>query len=595
MTAHATSIHQPAADLNIAQDGSASRDWLLRSHDGVCAATERGSGCSGQARREGKGSWRLSEKETSSWPRAVQACLRLCANCAPCQHISVAVRFQDCSWYAACKVKTLDTSTDGFRSGVAMAKKGREAKKGNNLGWVQEEDAQRAYEQRRLAKYTSELEAELGHEAASTSGLWRNRTARSHQLLLLMGVITAPAEVAGRAYVRPTLVSAVASHQQQFGYRFVVGVSKLDPTSEAAAHGDLLRLDCRDGTKKWLALKSMLWFAWAQRNYPHVPFVAKTDLDTFVVVPRAVSMLRVLRRRQRRHQLSVDSGEGNEHRKNSTLPPSLIGEINWASYDICRRATCGCCAFTLEMAWAIRTTANRAFECTGGPGPKSSLAALGEDHLRRCPVEMPHPYASGPFYVASRSLLQWLVSSGELARAIVEHRRSNASMFSLYSEDIGFGVLAGRAPGLQAYQLGFLGHAVSMISENRATTSPQCARLLNVTRETDVTTGYFFESFGWPERVWPAAVAVHKAIGAARWNRTWAMTAHWTRWMHKRPAEGTACLIKNFDLVHDANTINHSAFFWGTRPADTRKPWKRLPQDAWRFGANEEAAQEGFK
>ena len=508
----------------------------------------------------------------------------------------MAVRFHDCSWYAACKVKTLDTSTDGFRSGVAIAKKGHEAKKGHDRGWVQDEDAQRAYEQRRLAKYASKLEAELGHEAASTSGLWRNRTAGSHQLLLLMGVITAPAEVAGRAYVRPTLVSAVASQQQQFEYRFVVGVSKLDPhpTSEAATHGDLLRLDCRDGTKRWLALKSMLWFAWAHRNYPHVPFVAKTDLDTFVVVPRAFSMLRALRRRQRR-QLSVDSGEGNEHPKNSTLPPSLIGEINWASYDSCRRATCGCCAFTLEMAWAIRTTANRLFQCTGAPGPKSSLAALGEDHLRRCPVEMPHPYASGPFYVVSHSLLQWLVSSGELARAIVEHRRSNASKFSLYAEDVSFGALTGRAPGLKAYQLGFLGRAVSSVAENRATTSTECARQLDVNRETDVTTGYFFESLGWPERVWPAAAAVHKAIGAARWNRTWAMTAHWTRWMQKQTPEVKACFIQNLDLVHDANTINHSAFFWGTMPTDKRKPWKRLPQDAWRFGANGEAAQEGFK
>ena len=104
------------------------------------------------------------------------------------------MRFHDCSWYAACKVKTLGTSTDGFRSGVAIAKKGHEAKKGHDRGWVQDEDAQRAYERRRLAKYASKLEAELGHEAASTSGLWRNRTAGSHQLLLLMGVITAPAD-----------------------------------------------------------------------------------------------------------------------------------------------------------------------------------------------------------------------------------------------------------------------------------------------------------------------------------------------------------------------------------------------------------------
>ena len=570
----------------IAQNGSksrpASRDWLSRSHDGVCAVTKPESGCGGQAKRAGKGSWLLSEEEALSWPRAVQTCLRLCASCAPCQHISVAVRFRDCSWYAACKVKTLDTSIDGFRSGAAMAK--HVAKRGHNLGWVTAEDAQRAYEQLRVAKYSRKLEAELRHEAAASS-LWRNPTATSPQLLLLVGMITAPAEVAARAYVRPTLASAAASQQKQFAYRFVVGANKLDLASEEAAHSDLLRLDCPDGTQKWLALKTMLWFAWAQRNYPHAAFVAKTDLDTFVVVPRAIAMLRFIKRRQRR-QLFAVSGKGNGHH-NSTLPPSLIGEINWASYDSCRHAVCGCCAFSLEMAWAIRTTTNRQFECTGGPGTKFSLAALGADHLRRCPVGMPYPYAAGPFYVASRSLVRWLVSSGELARAIAEHRRSNATAFTLYADEINFGRLAGRAPGLQAYQLGLLGHAVSSVSENRATTSPECARQINVSRETDVTTGYFFESFGWPERVWPAAVAVHKAIGAARWNRTWAMTSHWTRWMQKQRPEVRACLIEKLDLVHDANTINHSALFWGTRPTDTSKPWHRLPQDAWRFGTND--------
>ena len=180
--------------------------------------------------------------------------------------------------------------------------------------------------------------------------------------------------------------------------------------------------------------------------------------------------------------------------------------------------------------------------------------------------------------------------AGVLGRACTRHRRASPiqrTAFTLYAEDINLGRLAGRAPGLQAYQLGLLGHAVSSVSENRATTSPECARQLHVSRETDVTTGYFFESFGWPERVWPAAVAVHKAIGAARWNRTWAMTSHWTRWMQKQRPEVTACLIEKLDLVHDANTINHSALFWGTRPADTIKPWHQLPQDAWRFGTND--------
>ena len=46
---------------------------------------------------------------------------------------------------------------------------------------------------------------------------------------------------------------------------------------------------------------------------------------------------------------------------------------------------------------------------------------------------------------------------------------------------------------------------------------------------------------GAPEIVWPHALAVHHVLDEAQWNRTWAMTAHWTAVLRarERPAAGT--------------------------------------------------------
>ena len=75
--------------------------------------------------------------------------------------------------------------------------------------------------------------------------------------------------------------------------------------------------------------------------------------------------------------------------------------------------------------------------------------------------------------------------------------------------------------------------------------------------------------------------------GEARFNRTWAMAEHWTRWL-RRKGPKAACVLQSIEPVHDSATINHSDLFWSTRPRGRRegKQWPRLPQDAWRFGAS---------
>jgi hypothetical protein len=368
-----------------------------------------------------------------------------------------------------------------------------------------------------------------------------------------------------------------AAADPRFAYRFVVGrvgVASSEGVhgqlrAEAAAFGDLVRVRCPDGSKDLLSLKSMLWFAWAHNNFPGADFVAKADLDTFVVVPRALAVLEMAKRRLADHD--------------GALPPALLGAINWASFDQGRGAVCGCCAYTLEMAWQIRASSHMA--CSGQPGTGLSLQNLGEERVRISQVEVPHPYAAGPFYAVTATLLQWLTDSGELRTAIRAHSTRNASAFTLYADEINVGKLAGRAPHLRAYHLGRFGYAVSHAAEHRAAISPDCARRLGFRGDTNVTTGHFLESWGWPERIWPSAVAVHRVLpGEERFNRTWAMTAHWTRWL-RRQGPKAACVLGSLELVHDSATVNHSALFWGTRRRKEGQPWQRLPQDAWRFGA----------
>lgn len=46
--------------------------------------------------------------------KALRACANLCAACSGCNYFSFSTKHQDCSWFRACDVHTLDTNVDGF-------------------------------------------------------------------------------------------------------------------------------------------------------------------------------------------------------------------------------------------------------------------------------------------------------------------------------------------------------------------------------------------------------------------------------------------------------------------------------------------------
>jgi FkbM family methyltransferase len=84
--------------------------WLKASSVGHCGATEYGAGdCAHGA----KGAWALPWWEVVDWHVAAASCLRRCARCAQCRHISVSLQDKDCSWYLRCDALTTATNSNG--------------------------------------------------------------------------------------------------------------------------------------------------------------------------------------------------------------------------------------------------------------------------------------------------------------------------------------------------------------------------------------------------------------------------------------------------------------------------------------------------
>ena len=100
--------------------------WLAGSRDGHCGIT------SGEGRCDvgDQGSWPLARligkadargrwtdtRGAPTWSMAATACLRRCARCARCRHVSVSLRHWDCSWYWACPSE-LQPVPYGIRTG----------------------------------------------------------------------------------------------------------------------------------------------------------------------------------------------------------------------------------------------------------------------------------------------------------------------------------------------------------------------------------------------------------------------------------------------------------------------------------------------
>tara|TARA_B110000046_G_scaffold164664_1_gene180390 strand:+ start:995 stop:2227 length:1233 start_codon:yes stop_codon:yes gene_type:complete len=379
------------------------------------------------------------------------------------------------------------------------------------------EDGLRAAKQQHI----EQLEHALFDHLAVGS-LPRHLHVRQRPLALVLGLLTSPEEGNRRAYSRTPLSWSVRVQRGEFLYRFVVGELLPRPHSkktiqlvkqlraEHALFGDMEFLpNVRDGEKSHLAEKTLGWFLRAVEAFPQAKFYAKADVDTFVVVPRLISFLK---------------------RTPGPHVPLLIGHHQWASYTPRTKNICGCCGFTRKMA--VRMQTQRGFvpwSCNGTDD------AVG-----------PFPFGIGPFFAISQAVGLWLRTSSVVTRATAGLASNKFGGFANYAEEILFGWVVFRVPGIRVFDMGSLGRAVHDIDERGGLMPPLCLQRLGLTHE-DLTTGYFHEKGSNEEVTAPSSVAVHHVLSEIAMNRTWAATWHWTRLL-KTTRANISCVFEMKEL-----------------------------------------------
>ena len=91
-------------------------EWKHRAARGTCGITDENTG---SCIHSSKGSFGLPKHALDSWTDAASYCLDRCKQCARCQHVSISLKWKDCSWFARCD--NLDATGPGveFLSGRA--------------------------------------------------------------------------------------------------------------------------------------------------------------------------------------------------------------------------------------------------------------------------------------------------------------------------------------------------------------------------------------------------------------------------------------------------------------------------------------------
>ena len=465
----------------------------------------------------------LGPADVTSWAAATAACLELCRTCARCRYLTVSPRFRDCSWYQSCPARFREI--DGFRSGaldgrqldVTNASASEAAK---DLLLAEQNDIERARAQRRSARLQLALEQELSRAPGARRRRRDTGDESSHgggggggdgggggtTPFFVLGILCPPAAFDRRAFTRPSFRWQADRQRGAFAYQYVLG-SRIRPAaaglldalrSENGSEGDLLMLPrVRDGMKDHLAEKTLSWFLHAASVWRTAEFLGKCDIDTFVVVPRAMAFF-----------LHARTMYGRK--------PLLLGRHQWASFSLKTKEVCGCCGYTATMGRAVqRRTGTAPFSCLGVPGP----------------IEM-HPFGIGMFFAISSELGEWMRTSHEARRSLSGLLNGGFGSFANYAEELFFGRLASHAPDFTSVSLGFAGRAVHDI-DDKELLDGECMRKLGLSVHS-LQTGHVSSLGKLPEKTAPNSVAVHHVLDALAWNRTFAATTAWTRWLRTR-------------------------------------------------------------
>ena len=395
------------------------------------------------------------------------------------------------------------------------------------------EDERLSTQRRRVARLEHQLWRGLVHHNLLRSGSPTSRVGWApSKLMLALGVLSSPTEASKRAYVRRTLstevhASLATPRRGGFAYCFVVGVrqyashgrghaTRAALARESASSGDMELLpEVFDGAKYRLAAKTIFWFLAAHARFPEARFVAKCDMDSFVVVPRTLAMLRIVARRE-----DADA-------------PILVGLNAWTSFERPAYELCACCHSHREVALSHQRGASEGYREV----PRQC------DHGSATQLDGPFAYGFGSLLVISRAAAACIggggVDGGGMKLRAAALRLANGTMgaFASYADEQMVGWFLSHCRGLIGVRLSDRATA-DIDNERDAARAPPprhaaCLQQLNLTVE-QLATGYFHKIGGSPERVWPHALVVHHVLDEVQWNRTWAMSAHWTAVLHDR-------------------------------------------------------------
>ena len=100
--------------------------WLSTAHAGTCGRTPNRPGNeTDKCLRGTMGSFGgFAARRHQSWGEAALHCLQLCKGCARCKHISLSLKWRDCSWFYSCSTTALDTGAELQKRGEVDFKSG---------------------------------------------------------------------------------------------------------------------------------------------------------------------------------------------------------------------------------------------------------------------------------------------------------------------------------------------------------------------------------------------------------------------------------------------------------------------------------------
>ena len=225
-------------------------------------------------------------------------------------------------------------------------------------------------------------------------------------LELVLGVMTSPSARLNRDNLR-ALSHAEPDIAQRAHLAFVLGdlhCTRNTTVGEAAKHGDIVYIAAPDCTSWYRAQKFHVWFKFAVRRWPHVPWIGKVEDDA---VYRVSSVLR-------------DLSALDHHEPWYYGILAFGGSCSFQEECPGGASAAGCCGGC--FAKALSPYPQQAARCSSGATCPKPHCAVDYDGSRahhgsaQCPEVVIAPFAIGPIEVRSRPLARQIADCSQSDR-----------------------------------------------------------------------------------------------------------------------------------------------------------------------------------